>query len=382
MGAWSPAEWGWFGGATIVGAIGLLLLAWALLWDRSKGRRRCPECWYDMSGGGLTCPECGKTVKRERKLRRTRRRWRWAMLGFVLCIGSLALLGQGRSLQPGGWWNNAPTTLLIFAYDTRAWEEMSEEERKFQGSLAQVLHRRIGWTSRAETSRSTLPMWQQQLIAERFCERIRNDAMIREHISLNNEHILVTDSLAWSAVEPKLLELARSDDERVRKFVLVALRVSRDRVLRAVWERGPAQDRVAPLDPAWLEPANELALSSIEPSQATAQSGWGEYGIFVMCLIEPVPEDRIVRVLQTLADSEALDGRAFDSGIGIVLSQGERGRPIIESLMRGAYRRETKDAALKYLSFLQWQRQEATSEEQREIAEELTSWVEETLGDE
>ena len=30
--------------------IGLLLVFWGLWGDRSRGRPRCPKCWYDMRG--------------------------------------------------------------------------------------------------------------------------------------------------------------------------------------------------------------------------------------------------------------------------------------------------------------------------------------------
>ena len=45
---WTAWLW-WIGGA-VLGLLGLWLLYWSLLRDRSKGRRRCPKCWYNMSG--------------------------------------------------------------------------------------------------------------------------------------------------------------------------------------------------------------------------------------------------------------------------------------------------------------------------------------------
>ena len=40
---------------------GAPLLVWAMFGDRARGRRRCPRCWYDMSGATLLkCPECGR----------------------------------------------------------------------------------------------------------------------------------------------------------------------------------------------------------------------------------------------------------------------------------------------------------------------------------
>jgi hypothetical protein len=102
----------------IGGAIGLLalwLLYWSLLKDRSRGRRRCPKCWYDMSGaaaGGMTCSECGYQPKQERRLFRTRRRWRWALIAaFVLMIGAAIVFSPKIKRQ--GWHSVVPTTALI-----------------------------------------------------------------------------------------------------------------------------------------------------------------------------------------------------------------------------------------------------------------------------
>ena len=77
---WTAWLW-WIGGAAL-GLLGLWLLYWSFLHDRSKGRRRCPKCWYNMSGtASMTCSECGRTAKRATKLYKTHRRWRWARLG-------------------------------------------------------------------------------------------------------------------------------------------------------------------------------------------------------------------------------------------------------------------------------------------------------------
>lgn len=102
--------------ALLVG--GLVLLAWALLWDRSRGRRRCPKCWYGMEGvppgegGGWRCPECGREIEDERKLVGTRRRWRHALLAVVLLLGSYASFA-GPVVRDRGWWGLAPDSVLI-----------------------------------------------------------------------------------------------------------------------------------------------------------------------------------------------------------------------------------------------------------------------------
>jgi len=82
----------------VLALAGLVLLISALFWDRSRGRLRCPKCWYDMSGlkvGDLTCPECGRTQKHEGRLRKTRRRYVRAAASVVL-VG----LGVGSALAP------------------------------------------------------------------------------------------------------------------------------------------------------------------------------------------------------------------------------------------------------------------------------------------
>jgi hypothetical protein len=82
----------WTLGGTLT-ILSLIVLARALFRDRAKGRRRCPSCWYDMTGvQGLRCPECGRQARKERHLLRTRRRWgRAALASLTLLLGSAAL---------------------------------------------------------------------------------------------------------------------------------------------------------------------------------------------------------------------------------------------------------------------------------------------------
>ena len=103
------------GGVVALG--GLVLLAWALLWDRARGRRRCPRCWYDMAGvPGLLCPECGREARAEKRLKRTRRRWRWAV-GAVLAVA----LGLGTAAWPqynsAMWVRGVPSIVLALWYE-------------------------------------------------------------------------------------------------------------------------------------------------------------------------------------------------------------------------------------------------------------------------
>src|SRR5690242_19963936 len=96
MGAWdwTTAALGW--GGWVVAGLAFAVLAWSVWGDRSRGRRRCPRCWYDMAGvSGLVCPECGGRAARERSLLRTRRRWRWAAAAMVfVAAGAVMAVAQ------------------------------------------------------------------------------------------------------------------------------------------------------------------------------------------------------------------------------------------------------------------------------------------------
>ena len=91
-------------GVALVPAVGLLLVCWGLWGDRSKGRVRCPKCWYDMRGTlpRLVCPECGHDAGQEAQLYLDR--WRpWLIaLGLLIVLGGLLLLGGGLWLPALG----------------------------------------------------------------------------------------------------------------------------------------------------------------------------------------------------------------------------------------------------------------------------------------
>lgn len=104
--------WGFAGWTLAAGAVGLT--AWALFWDRSRGRRRCPGCWYDLAGvPGLVCPECGRTASAEKSLHCTRRRWRWVFVGCLILLSS-STLGVVPRIQREGWFGAVPSTLLVW----------------------------------------------------------------------------------------------------------------------------------------------------------------------------------------------------------------------------------------------------------------------------
>jgi hypothetical protein len=98
-------------GVLVVVAGGLLLLV-GLRGDPSRGRRRCPRCWYSLEGIlGLTCPECGHVARSEGALLRRRRRC--AVIAGALAV---ALLGYETTRIPtirtDGWAAAFPGAVL------------------------------------------------------------------------------------------------------------------------------------------------------------------------------------------------------------------------------------------------------------------------------
>ena len=118
--ALSQFYWVWIASAAVLLIVGLGILIWAVLWDRAKGRKRCPNCWYDMSGAAAVeregrsvwvCPECGRETEKEQALYRTRRRRRWAFVAVVLVVAA-PLVAVWSWTQRNGWLTLAPTRVL------------------------------------------------------------------------------------------------------------------------------------------------------------------------------------------------------------------------------------------------------------------------------
>lgn len=109
-------------GGWAVAAIGLLILLWAVRGDRSRSRRRCRRCWYDMAGlspmqrDGVmlwVCPECGGVHHRERAMLKTRRhRGRIALQLLVVLPGAYGMCVWPR-VRDHGWPGAVPNVVLV-----------------------------------------------------------------------------------------------------------------------------------------------------------------------------------------------------------------------------------------------------------------------------
>ncbi|MHC4989899.1 MAG: hypothetical protein ACYTGC_02870 [Planctomycetota bacterium] len=98
----------------LVNVVAIYCAWWALFRDRSRGRRRCPRCWHDLSRTpGMTCSECGFTAGRELHFFRTRRRWGVAISAIGICVGLAGWLYWQLSDQQLVTY--LPTRLLVVA---------------------------------------------------------------------------------------------------------------------------------------------------------------------------------------------------------------------------------------------------------------------------
>jgi len=223
-------DWVWIVAGVMAGGFGLILLLWSLFWDRARGRQRCPKCWYDMQGaeadehGSFHCPECGRVIKRERKLRKTRRRWRWVPLVAVLAL-SAAMLGMYPTATRNGWLATAPSSALVVAYpwldtaDQDLADELLERLYETSGRLPGIPVMRGRRGDRVAT-------WQRRWLASRAAGVLLTSSEAEKRLTAVN-------LLRWIAncgpesdpFAPELLFAAEADgDENVQNEALVALK--------------------------------------------------------------------------------------------------------------------------------------------------------------
>jgi hypothetical protein len=107
----------------LLAAAGLLVLLRGFVHDRSRGRRRCPRCWYSMdgvpesesaTGPVFVCPECGHGARSVKAMHKTRRRVRMLPATAVLMLLGYSLWCVPR-VEDEGTRGFVPTTALIAA---------------------------------------------------------------------------------------------------------------------------------------------------------------------------------------------------------------------------------------------------------------------------
>ncbi len=162
-------DWFFWSGGAIIGLLGLMLAAWALIGDRSRGRRRCPKCWYDMSATiGLRCPECGREAKREKKLFKPRRRWRLVFVSVIPLLAAGFFAAQPQAHRKG-WASLLPRSVLILSLNVRGWDwAFDETERRFEAKW-------LAGPGSDEPNRRMLYDWQWRMFAESCVDVMTSD---------------------------------------------------------------------------------------------------------------------------------------------------------------------------------------------------------------
>ncbi|MEM7228539.1 MAG: hypothetical protein AAF432_06960 [Planctomycetota bacterium] len=213
----------WFGFAVLVFA--LFFNRVRRLWTK---HRRCPKCWYDMSHTpGLTCSECGKTVKRERSLRKVKPRRRLAIVAFLIL-----LIGYAGQVTPGvkarGWVAAVPTPVLLcavpFLHPYEAGVHALVRPMWVQGNIAQGL----------------TPTIDDRLVLE-LAQRITEEGVPRSHwnhllcdiarlldgphaspsgepYTFRNDEAWLGTTVRWKSYDPFRVFLAEGSPEELRKM--------------------------------------------------------------------------------------------------------------------------------------------------------------------
>lgn len=164
-----PASYDWLytAGAWLLAGIGALVLLLALFRDRSRGRRRCPKCWYDMTGiPGLKCPECGWTARHERQLFRTRRRWGRAAAGVLLLLAA-GLVSAAPALQRG-WPAAVPGIVLALMAPTERPPTLNVAISGFGGATSLTVPQMLAREFWDRLTTGRVPRWQSQIYFARW----------------------------------------------------------------------------------------------------------------------------------------------------------------------------------------------------------------------
>ncbi len=212
-----------------------LLMYWGLLADPSRGRRRCPKCWYEVGDvKTLCCPECGRVMKHEKQLLRPRRRWWMVALAVVLVLGASAS-GIWPQTRRHGLGYYIPTWAIIRLYPT--FDPPSRKQRRSDTSwLYMELSIRLEAGELSESQRS--------LVAARMAAAL--SPAQPKHESLEYMGILGYCGQADDATVDALLAMTRSSDKVVHAVALSTLTrigMSRLRVvetLEAILRNPPA----------------------------------------------------------------------------------------------------------------------------------------------
>lgn len=156
----------WTSIAIVFGFASLALVFVGIQFDPSRGRPRCPACWYAMPGfENMTCPECGRPPGPHAQFYRTRRSQPVIACGVALLLASLAL-SRVAAVRAMGWKGTFPTTFLIFGMehlpDSLIGDSGATPPTAWRGTLADRLQS------------ADMPPWQGSWVQRKAADLYRN----------------------------------------------------------------------------------------------------------------------------------------------------------------------------------------------------------------
>jgi hypothetical protein len=123
----------WARAALALAALSIAMLVWALRGNKPR-RRECPQCRYDMTGGGQLCPECGFKAEVEEEFFTPRRRRRIAIAAAVLLVVSPSLLLVPK-YERSGMVGLVPSTVLIAGFEWLPERLVISSSARYDGRL-------------------------------------------------------------------------------------------------------------------------------------------------------------------------------------------------------------------------------------------------------
>ena len=218
--------------AGLIAVLGMVVLHRAAFAGRSRGRPRCPKCWYDMTGSrGFVCPECGRDAGHQDNLYRTRRDGVKALLGALLVIsgGSLAAI---PTVQDQGWTTLIPTTalMIVLPWSDSVWV-FDEVDARVNGAHPE-------WFGRRPTGEISA---YGRFFAHRCAAVIKNSA--DRSLRLRAVQLLSDMRLRDDGAEQALLTATGDVDPTIRSEALNAL--SRVAAVDSIVDPGRCARRVA-----------------------------------------------------------------------------------------------------------------------------------------
>lgn len=174
----------------------LMLLIWAIIGDRSRGRLRCPRCWYDMEGIDTPqCPECGKAIKSDRHLRKARRmKWPFALAGLLVGFATYGFVNLERVEETDAF-ALMPTWVLVLGWEVLPEDWILEDNSPFESSL----QGRLDGSWDFNQSGNWIELSRQKRFADRLCRGVFKSKAKRWDLRRNQ--LLNTVSYAAVVIE-------------------------------------------------------------------------------------------------------------------------------------------------------------------------------------